>query len=337
MHLAFSSAGKASLDYVDITKLRDIIDERAYSSLIGIVTAIIGNVLISLALNTQRYAHIKLEQRRLHELEKQNFSSDDSSDDVCQAHAGPADRDHTSGNAKGNDELRPLLPHDQSDHDVAAETDGEDENYNAHYLQSPWWWLGITLMTVGECGNFLAYGFAPASVVSPLGVVALVANCLIAPWMLREHFRVRDGLGVIIAIAGCVVVVLSAAGESDAQLDAAQIWALIATWEFELYLGITLTLIVILVLLSTRYGTKYILVPLGLVGLFGKSVIICFEVMLRHGNRWLYGTRHQGCGIFALAIVLEDHYIPSDISLGRRAHRYGCASDQIYQSRFTSI
>ena len=29
-------------------------------------------------------------------------------------------------------------------------------------------------MTIGEAGNFLAYGFAPASIVSPLGVVALV-------------------------------------------------------------------------------------------------------------------------------------------------------------------
>lgn len=28
------------------------------------------------------------------------------------------------------------------------------------YLSSPYWWAGILLMTVGEAGNFLAYGFA---------------------------------------------------------------------------------------------------------------------------------------------------------------------------------
>jgi hypothetical protein len=34
-----------------------------WSSLIGIVTAICGNILISVALNTQRYAHLKLSQQ----------------------------------------------------------------------------------------------------------------------------------------------------------------------------------------------------------------------------------------------------------------------------------
>ena len=35
-----------------------------WSSLIGIITAIVGNVLISFALNLQRYAHIRLERER---------------------------------------------------------------------------------------------------------------------------------------------------------------------------------------------------------------------------------------------------------------------------------
>src|SRR5207248_4988853 len=35
---------------------------RQWSSIIGIVTAIVGNILISVALNTQRYAHIRIER-----------------------------------------------------------------------------------------------------------------------------------------------------------------------------------------------------------------------------------------------------------------------------------
>jgi len=34
-----------------------------WASLIGIVTAISGNILISLALNIQRYAHLRIERR----------------------------------------------------------------------------------------------------------------------------------------------------------------------------------------------------------------------------------------------------------------------------------
>ena len=125
-------------------------------------------------------------------------------------------------------------------------------------------------MTIGECGNFLAYGFAPASIVSPLGVVALVSNCLIAPLMLHEVFRKRDALGVVIAVAGCVTVVLSASG-SNPKLDQDEIWHLISRWEFETYFGITVFLIIVLMAASNKYGDKSVLIDLGLVGLFGKS------------------------------------------------------------------
>lgn len=33
-------------------------------------------------------------------------------------------------------------------------------------------WLGFALMNIGEIGNFISYGFAPASVVAPLGTVS---------------------------------------------------------------------------------------------------------------------------------------------------------------------
>src|SRR4051812_49367544 len=41
-----------------------------WSSLIGIVTAIVGNILISFALNIQRYAHIRLHEERSQRKEK---------------------------------------------------------------------------------------------------------------------------------------------------------------------------------------------------------------------------------------------------------------------------
>lgn len=124
------------------------------------------------------------------------------------------------------------------------------------------------MMTIGEAGNFLAYGFAPASIVSPLGVVALISNCLIAPFLLKERFRWRDGFGVVIAVAGCVTIVMSAS-QSNPKLDSDRIWGYITTWEFETYLGITVVLISILAWASNKFGDKSILIDLGLMGLFG--------------------------------------------------------------------
>ncbi|KAK6430595.1 hypothetical protein LTR95_013250 [Oleoguttula sp. CCFEE 5521] len=212
------------------------------SSLIGIVIAMVGNVLISLALNTQRYAHMRLSKER-----------------------DQAESKRKSEEASASGETVPLL----SKHTDSEDKEKDDEaEKSKSYLRSPIWWIGITLMTVGEAGNFIAYGFAPASVVSPLGVVALVSNCLIAPLLLHERFRLRDGAGVLIAIGGCVTVVLSASG-SDPRLDPKTLFALISTWEFTAYLITTHAMIIGLSILSNKYGDKTILIDVGLVALFG--------------------------------------------------------------------
>ncbi|KAK5109435.1 hypothetical protein LTR62_006994 [Meristemomyces frigidus] len=279
-----------------------------WSSLIGIITAIIGNILISFALNTQRYAHIKLSRDRDEWEEKQRAEKE-------QRQAGRKDRsygttqvDVAERRAKLNAASEPernrdgklaleesheaateedaLIPHIQSSTassnsentmkqgDGATDDGGEyEEHHDKSYLRSPVWWAGITLMTVGEAGNFLAYGFAPASIVSPLGVVALVSNCLIAPLLLGERFRWRDVLGVLIAIGGCVTVVLSAS-DSNPKLDQSKIWKLITQWEFETYLGITVALILVLTWASTKYGHRTILIDLGLVGLYGAYTVL---------------------------------------------------------------
>jgi len=46
-----------------------------------------------------------------------------------------------------------------------------DNEGGAHYTKIPKWWIGLICMGSGEIGNFLAYGLAPASMVSPLGAI----------------------------------------------------------------------------------------------------------------------------------------------------------------------
>ncbi|KAF2114962.1 magnesium transporter NIPA-domain-containing protein [Lophiotrema nucula] len=271
-----------------------------WSSLIGIVTAIIGNVLISFALNIQRYAHIKLD-REWQEKERQRkrrsttnlanqakVSEERTKANLARRYHPPRHAAYTVENERDAlhegavaTETDPLIPSVKPSRTYSRptlqsleSTDSgnsgfEEEAYKQQsYLKSPWWWLGIVLMTTGEAGNFLAYGFAPASIVSPLGVVALISNCIIAPIMLKEQFRKRDGLGVLVAVAGAVTVVLSAS-DNNPKLGPGEIWQLITRWEFETYLGITVAVIIALMVASNRYGDKSILIDLGLVGLFG--------------------------------------------------------------------
>ncbi|KKY16561.1 hypothetical protein UCRPC4_g05898 [Phaeomoniella chlamydospora] len=263
-----------------------------WSSFIGIVTAIVGNVLISFALNIQRYAHIRIE-REFNEsrlpLKKRKSASVRSSrnggygtvqeqesiaEERLRANLSPPEESETGddeqSNLAGAEETDPLTRSFRSSSDD-SQTPGEkisQDEERKSYLKSPYWWAGIIMMTIGEAGNFIAYGFAPASIVSPLGVVALVSNCLIAPLMLKERFRKRDFLGVLVAIAGAVVVV-SSARTTEEKLGPDDLWDEIRRWEFLTYLLITGILVITLMWASGKYGHRSILIDIGLVGLFG--------------------------------------------------------------------
>ena len=42
------------------------------------------------------------------------------------------------------------------------------------YLREPLWWAGLVSMIVGEAANFIAYAFAPAILVTPLGALSII-------------------------------------------------------------------------------------------------------------------------------------------------------------------
>lgn len=288
-----------------------------WSSLIGIVTAIVGNVLIALALNVQRYAHIQLHKER-HRIRRRAREA------LKQAHGAPQtgtygtivngsggngyENGHANGEQDGGRlEARDSDPLMESYHSGDSnDSDSQDEDKAAStYLKSPYWWLGQVLITLGEMGNFLAYGFAPASIVSPLGVVALVSNCIIAPAMFHERFRVRDFWGVVIAVGGVVTVVLSAKQE-ETKLNPHDVWDAITSTAFEIYLGVTVLLIVILMWASTKYGRRTILIDLGLVGLFGLlSQLDKLSTKTNEMNRRLHGPGDQRRLFNALVNSLE--------------------------------
>ncbi|KAJ5775496.1 uncharacterized protein N7511_000507 [Penicillium nucicola] len=272
-----------------------------WSSLIGIVTALCGNVLISLALNIQRYAHIRIareweQDKSQKEADWRRMQSESDTENVNGATGSNGARDHSRGRSREQyrdteDNFEPYR--DDNTQVQSSNSSSRDSNYpgdsgnRKSYLKSPYWWVGIVLMVVGEMGNFMAYGFAPASIVSPLGVVALISNCIIAPCLLKEKFRKRDLWGVLISVAGAVVVVLSAKS-SEEQIGPHEIWMMITRWEFELYLGLTISLIIGLMWASHQYGSRSILIDVGLVALFGGYTALSTKGVssLLSGSLW---------------------------------------------------
>ncbi|CAO3567515.1 unnamed protein product [Mortierella alpina] len=141
------------------------------------------------------------------------------------------------------------------------------------YLQSKAWWAGMTLMILGECGNFLAYGYAQASIIAPLGTVALVSNVILAPLMLREPFRSRDLLGITIAIIGTVVVVINSK-ENEVKLTPEAVIAALLQTQFLVYFVVCCVLVAVLASLSDSIGSEYIFIDLGIVAIFGGYTVL---------------------------------------------------------------
>ena len=327
---------------------------REWSSVIGIVTAIIGNIVISFALNIQRYAHIRLgqeqhagasEQRQKHR--GRSYGTQQQAiiaEDRVKANLNPKWEDgevaEEEGEVTRRDEFMPSTSvHSRTSSDSAHLGQSEKsphEDQRKSYLKSPYWWAGIILMVIGEAGNFLAYGFAPASIVSPLGVVALVSNCIIAPCLLKERFRQRDFWGVTVAVAGAVVVVLSAKN-SEPRMGPNDIWSSITRWEFETYLGITAFLIIALMWASGKYGQRTILIDLGLVGLYGKHEDHRYVKLADYLVRWLHGIIHQRRCLPALLYPMARLDFPSDIPFALRPGRLCPSPDTLRQSRSATL
>jgi hypothetical protein len=66
------------------------------------------------------------------------------------------------------------------------------------------------MLVGGELGNLAAYGFAPASIVTPLGAVGVLVNCIITTWLLKEAMRLVNYVGILAVIGGIVTIVVCA-------------------------------------------------------------------------------------------------------------------------------
>jgi drug/metabolite transporter (DMT)-like permease len=82
----------------------------------------------------------------------------------------------------------------------------------ANFTRMPLWWVGMLLNSVSELVNLAALGFAPATLVTPLGCITVGINSVTSVVWLGEPFLKRDLLGVVLLTAGVACVVMSQVG-----------------------------------------------------------------------------------------------------------------------------
>ncbi|XP_043711881.1 probable magnesium transporter NIPA6 isoform X2 [Telopea speciosissima] len=147
------------------------------------------------------------------------------------------------------------------------------------YLLEPLWWAGMVTMIIGEAANSVAYVFAPAVLVTPLGALSIIISAVLAHFMLKERLQKLGVLGCVSCIVGSVVIVIHAPQERTPN-SVQEIWTLATQPAFLLYSVATVSVVLVLVLhFEPRYGQTNILIYLGICSLMGSLTVVSIKAI----------------------------------------------------------
>ncbi|KAJ3672418.1 hypothetical protein LUZ60_007139 [Juncus effusus] len=202
------------------------------------------------------------------------------------------------------------------------------------YLLEPLWWAGMITMILGEAFNFIAYVFAPAVLVTPLGALSIIVSSVLAHFILKEKLQRLGVLGCISCIVGSIVIVIHAP-EEKSPTSVQEIWDLATQPAFLVYLGATVVFVVALMLFfEPKYGQTNILVYLGICSLMGSLTVVSIKAIgiaikltleginqIAYPQTWLFATVAVVCVVsqlnylnkaldtFSTAIVSPIYYV----------------------------
>ncbi|XP_047330657.1 probable magnesium transporter NIPA6 isoform X2 [Impatiens glandulifera] len=147
------------------------------------------------------------------------------------------------------------------------------------YLLQPLWWTGMITMIVGEAANFVAYVYAPAVLVTPLGALSIIISAFLAHFMLKEQLRRMGVIGCVCCIVGSVVIVLHAPQEHTPS-SLQEVWNLATEPAFLIYAAAAVSIVLVLILhFESRYGQTNILIYLGICSLMGSLTVVSIKAI----------------------------------------------------------
>uniref|UniRef100_A0A2C9W1W3 Probable magnesium transporter n=1 Tax=Manihot esculenta TaxID=3983 RepID=A0A2C9W1W3_MANES len=199
------------------------------------------------------------------------------------------------------------------------------------YLLEPLWWAGMVTMFVGEIANFVAYVYAPAVLVTPLGALSIIISAILAHFMLRERLQKMGIVGCVSCIVGSVVIVIHAPQEHTPN-SVQEIWTFATQPAFLIYVAASLSVVLALILhFEPRCGQTNILVYLGICSLIGSITVVSIKAIgiaikltlegtsqIAYPQTWFFLTVAVICVITQLNYLNKGHYM--DHTKGELVH-----------------
>ncbi|KAA0172144.1 hypothetical protein FNF28_00147 [Cafeteria roenbergensis] len=111
-----------------------------------------------------------------------------------------------------------------------------------HFVKMWKWWAGFVLVVVGAIMDFVSYGLAPSSIVTPVGSLTLVVNIFLAHWWLGENIYMQDYVGTFFIVAGATMTVVFG-NQSDSCLPVSELAARYATTGMIVYMACAVAIV----------------------------------------------------------------------------------------------
>ncbi|KAF9422625.1 hypothetical protein BGZ94_008533 [Podila epigama] len=145
------------------------------------------------------------------------------------------------------------------------------------YLRSTLWWTGMIMMIIGEICNFVAYSFAPALIVTPLGALSVVVCAVLSSVVLKEKLNQNGKIGCTLCIVGAVVIVLHAPAQA-AVTDIDQFKNFVLQPGFLVYMSLVIVASLgIIWKVAPKYGKKHLLVYITICSLIGSLSVVATQ------------------------------------------------------------
>ncbi|KAJ7213109.1 magnesium transporter NIPA-domain-containing protein [Mycena pura] len=190
------------------------------------------------------------------------------------------------------------------------------------YLKSPLWWLGMTMMILGELCNFAAYAFVEAIVVTPLGALSVVICAILSSIFLKETLTFFGWLGCGLCILGSVIIALN--GPTEATVGQIEDFKkLFLSVGFLVYAGVLITASLGIIFFAVpRWGKKsmlwYIFVC-SMIGGISVSVTtgLGAAIVTTAGgdNQFRHWFMYFLFGFVAITLVTEVYYLNCALAL----------------------
>ncbi|CAJ2676770.1 unnamed protein product [Trifolium pratense] len=174
----------------------------------------------------------------------------------------------------------------------------------------------MVTMIVGEIANFVAYIYAPAVLVTPLGALSIIVSAVLAHFLLKEKLLKMGMLGCLICILGSTIIVLHAPQEMSLS-SVQQIWKLAIQPAFLMYTASAIAITLFLVLYcAPRYGQTNILVYIGICSIIGsltvmsvKAIGIAIKLTLEGANQIFYFQTWIFTMVAITCIIVQLNYL----------------------------